>query len=155
MQNIQEEEIQYSFSPPKSLSNLKGEMQTIQQRIEDLEKLKQMKDLETELKLSFRKLFGSRYRRRSYSSSSSDYKKIKLPNIPLFDFEFSIKQRNKWLIDLKQTFQKTKKKYKKDERKILKTFISIVPECKTRQQRYFLELDEFQLQQAMETWSIF
>jgi hypothetical protein len=102
--------MRYSFSPSKFPSNLEREIQTIQRYIEDLEKLKQMKDLETEFRLNLRESSRFRHRRRSYSNSSSNYKKIKLPNILLFDFEFSIKQQDKWLIDLKQTFQKTKKK---------------------------------------------
>ena len=87
-----------------------------------------MKDLEAELKLNLRESSGSRYRHRNHSNLSSDYKEIKLPNIPLFDLEFSIRQRDEWLIDLKQTFQRAKKKYKKDKRKILRAFIFIVSE---------------------------
>jgi hypothetical protein len=83
--------MQYSLSPPRSPLSLKREIQAIQQRIENLEKFKQMKDLEAELRLNLRKSSRSRHRRRNYSNSSSDYKKIKLPNIPLFDLEFSIK----------------------------------------------------------------
>jgi uncharacterized membrane protein YgcG len=155
MRDVQEEEMRYSPSPPRSPSGLEGEMQAMQRRIEDLEKLKQMKDLEAELRLSLRESSGSRHRRGSHSSSSSDHKEIKLPNIPLFDLEFSIRQRDEWLMDLKQTFQGAKKKYKKDERKILRALASMVPECRARWQRYLLELDECQLQQATETWSIF
>ncbi len=70
-------------------------MQTIQQRIKDLEKLKQMKDLEVELKMSLRESSKFCHHRRNHFNLSSDYKEIKLPNIPLFDLEFSIKQRDK------------------------------------------------------------
>ena len=63
-----------------------------------------MKDLETELRLSLCESSRSRHRCGSHSNLSSDYKEIKLLNIPLFDFEFSIKQRDEWFMDLKQTF---------------------------------------------------
>ena len=66
-------------------------MQAIQQRIKDLEKFKQMKDLEVELRASFGKSSKFYYRYGSHSNLLSDYKEIKLPNIFLFDFKFSIK----------------------------------------------------------------
>ncbi len=40
MQNIQKKEMQYFPSPPRSLSDLEKEIQTIQQHIKDLEKFK-------------------------------------------------------------------------------------------------------------------
>ncbi len=89
-----------------------------------------MKDLEVKFKTNLKESSKSRYQRRNHSNSSFDYKEIKLPNIPLFNFEFSIKQQNKWLINLQQMFKNAKKKYKKDKQKILKMFISIVPEYK-------------------------
>ena len=138
--------MRYSLLFLRSLSSLEREIQTIQRYIEDLEKFKQMKNLEAELKLNLCESFGSRYRCKSHSNLLSNYKEIKLPNILLFDLEFSIKQQDKWLIDLKQTFQGAKKKYKKDEQKILKTFASIVSKYKAHWQRYFLELNEFHLQ---------
>ncbi len=66
-------------------------MQTIQQRIKDLKKFKQIKDLETEFKTNFGKSSKSRYQYKNYFNLSFDYKKIKLLNILLFDLEFSIK----------------------------------------------------------------
>ncbi len=87
--------MRYSLLPPKSLLNLKKEMQTIQQRIKDLEKFKQIKDLETEFKMNFEKSFKSGYRRGNHSNLLSDYKEIKLLNIFLFDLEFFIKQQDK------------------------------------------------------------
>ncbi len=91
MQNVQKKEVRHFLSPSKSLLNLERKIQAIQQYIKNLEKLKQMKDLEIELKANLGESFKSRYRYGNHSNSSFDYKKIKLPNIPLFDLEFSIK----------------------------------------------------------------
>ncbi len=63
-----------------------------------------MKDLKIKFKANFKESFKSYYRYRNHSNSSSDYKKIKLPNILLFNLKVFIKQRNEWLIDLKQIF---------------------------------------------------
>ena len=85
-------------------------MQAIQQRIKDFKKFKQIKDLETEFKTNLGKSFRSRHGYKNHFNSSFDYKEIKLPNIFLFDLKFSIRQWDEWFINLKQTFQRIKKK---------------------------------------------
>jgi len=94
IRDVQEKDIQYSLSSLKSFSNLKRKIQTIQRYIKNLEKFKQIKDLETEFRASFKKSSKFCYRRGSYFNLSSNYKKIKLSNIPLFNLEFSIRQRD-------------------------------------------------------------
>ncbi len=91
-----------------------------------------MKDLEAEFKANLEESSRSCHRRENHFNLLSNHKEIKLPNILLFNLEFSIKQRDEWFIDLKQTFQGVKKKYKKDEQKILRAFAFIVPECRAR-----------------------
>ncbi len=60
--------------------------------------------MEVKFKANLKESSKSRYRRGNHSNLSFDYKEIKLPNIFLFDLEFSIKQQDEWFIDLKQTF---------------------------------------------------
>ena len=66
MQNVQKKEVRHFLSPSKSLLNLERKMQTIQRCIKDLEKFKQIKDLEVEFRSSLRNSSKSRHRYRSY-----------------------------------------------------------------------------------------
>lgn len=127
------------------------ELQAIQDRIAQLEQLKQLQAREAELTKELQE--GRRHR--SYSDSSSDRGEIKIKNLPTFNLNYTLKQRDDWLLDLKQTFEGARKKYKKDERKILKALAEMEPECRARWHRHVTDLGPERAQVAKTTWEVF
>jgi hypothetical protein len=131
---------------------MEDEAAALRRRIADLEEIKHLREREAEL-LATMPTGPSSTKRRSSSSSSSG--EIKLKNMVTFSLNFTIKQRDDWLLDLQQTFAGASKKYQKDKKKILKALAEMEPECRSRWNRHLSELVPRDREKANESWDIF
>lgn len=131
---------------------MEDEAAALRRRIASLEEIKHLREREAELLATMPADLPKSKRR---NSSSSDNGEIKLKNIVVFSLDFTLKQRDDWLLDLQQTFAGATKKYHKDQKKILKALAEMEPECRARWNRYLEELAPNDKENATKSWDVF
>lgn len=133
-------------------------LEAIQSNIARLKRYKELQDEVARLQaeISYGDLADTLpTRRRRRDDDSDDDREIKLKNIPTFALEFTLQQRQEWLLDLAQQFDGAPRKYYNNKKKILGALSYMDPICRQRWYRHIEEKGATHLLDMKEDWPYF
>ena len=138
--------------------DLAAQLAATQQRIKQLEELAALQDRVKVLEASVRGT-TKRSRRRSRdaddSDSDSDGGDIKIKNIATLASTSTFRKWDDWCGDLRRAFAGAPRKFRRDDKKILKALDNMDSECRARWNRYLDEQTDDRQQQLQEDWKAF
>lgn len=132
-----------STTPSEATPSTAGaEEAAVRERIAQLERLKELQDREKELTDLIRSYGGggpAKRGRKASSSSSLSSQEVKVRNITELRHPTNPQKHKIWLNDLSRAFKGAKKKYRRDDRKILFALDHMHMNCRARWDRYVEE----------------
>lgn len=144
--------------PAQPISDLDANLAATQATIEKLQRLKDLQDQAEALRSQ---LIGrslneppmSPYRD-AYDTSGRD-QEIKPKSIPTFTLNFTLQQRQEWLLDLQQQFEGAPRRYRDDRTQILGALSYMDTTCRQRWYRHIDEKTPILLRNPKEDWPYF